>query len=475
MKRVFFFLAILFFATVEQAQNVTADIQVTEEGSPVPFGVVVTCDGLDSLFVVEPDSTGHFRMVVPRGLCMITGVLQDCGDIYLDLQRDTSILLNLTFLPWPPQRDLYRSRREKDSTLHAREAALKRDLDGMDTNCWPYHPNYVTLAQEMEDDLFYRLPRWRTYSPDTVLHYMKLCYMRAPEEYEYYYYTIRQMEYRLGLEPDRRVREPRKPDGRWYVPAPEVPDGWVEDTVTNYGGIFEHAWSRSGYIKNDFGPQGEPSLAYPRRKKPAVRMLVYGGLSNSTALRVEDGRFYYCSTDKPWEIEEAHYRERWSVKLTKGELDTLWRCVDTLLTAGDSSFLNANYAIDAPIIVIEYSDANGYRQYTCGIPEKHPLSAPLAKYLDTLWRRNVCQLVVPIYDADSGVEISWGHLILDSRNYHHDGGTGYIGGLPRVFVPKGKYTLRVKCIGYESYEQEINVKGDMTLEAIRLRKVKGER
>ena len=39
------------------------------------------------------------------------------------------------------------------------DVLLKADLYGTDTNRWPHQPNYASLAQMMEDDLFYRLPR----------------------------------------------------------------------------------------------------------------------------------------------------------------------------------------------------------------------------------------------------------------------------------------------------------------------------
>lgn len=463
MNKTFFIVSVLLLLTVgAKAQPVTADIKITEEGFPVIFGVAVTCDGLDSVFSVEPDSTGHFRMVVPRGRCVISALMLD--DVCLDLQSDTSIALDLIVTPWPMHRDGYRSRREKDSTLHAREALLKADLYGTDTNRWPYQPNYATLAQEMEADLFYRLPRWRTYSMDTVLYYLKFCYFCDSNEYDYLYYTIRQMEHRMGVEPDLRVKPPREPDGRWYCPMPEVGEDWLTDTLTDYGGLFGQAKLRSDYFKMDFASQGESSLVYPRRKKPAVRMLVSGGLSNSTALRVEDGRFYYCTSELPWKQNPDH-RERWNVKLTRGELDTLMRCVDTLLMADDKKALDINYAIDAPNIEFEYSGPDGYRNYICASPHKHPLTAPLAKYLDTLWRRNVCLVSMPIHDAANGSDIFTASIAIDGRNYHHLGGSGYFRG-PKFYLPKGRYTLRIECRGYETYETELDVRGDMALDTI---------
>ena len=444
-----------------RAQTVTADIRMTVDGFPPVFPVGVVCDAADSMFFVQPDTMGHFRLEVQRGFCMLS--YMNCDDIWLDLQSDTSLDIQMIFTPWPLSRG-YHSRSEKDSALLARAAALRADLDGMDTNRWPYQPNYVTLAQEMEDDMFYVLPRWRTFSSDTVLFYLKYCYLKDRKTYDYLYYPICQLEHRLGLKHDRRVRKPKGPDGRWYVPMPEVGEDWLTDTLTDYGGLFGQAKLRSDYFKMDFASQGEPSLVYPRRKKPAVRMLVSGGLSNSTALRVEDGRFYYCTSELPWKQDPDH-RERWNVKLTRGELDTLMRCVDTLLMADDKKALDINYAIDAPNIEFEYSGPDGYRNYICSSPHKHPLTAPLAKYLDTLWRRNVCLVSMPIHDAANGSDISTASIAIDGRNYHHLGGSGYFRG-PKFYLPKGRYTLRIECRGYETYETELDVRGDMALDTI---------
>ncbi len=462
MNKSLFILSIFFLTAIgAKGQTVTADIRMTVDDFPPVFSVGVVCDAVDSMFYVQPDSTGHFRLEVPRGHCMLSYV--DCDDVWFNLQSDTVLDLQMAFTPWPQRRG-YLSRREKDSTLLARAAELRTDLDGMDTTLWPQQPNYVSLASLMNLDRSYVLPRWRTFSPDTVLFYLKYCYLKDREAYDYLYFPICQLEHQLGQRHDRRVRKPKGPDGSWYVPMPEVGEDWLSDTLTDYGDLFERAKRNSNLFKMDFASQGEPSLVYPRRKKPAVRVLVSGGLGNSTALRVEDGRFYYCTSDLPWKQDPDHW-ERWNVKLTRGELDTLARCVDTLLMADEKEALDINYGIDAPNIEIEYADRNGYRRYVCANPHKHPLTAPLAKYLDTLWRRNVCRVAMPIHDAANGEDISTASIAIDGRNYHHLGGSGYFRG-PKFYLPKGKYTLRIECGGYETYETELDVRGDMALDTI---------
>ena len=460
-------LAILLFALpapCRAQERVTLDARMTEGGIPV-WMVSVTCDKLDSTFDVYPDTaTGHFRLVVPRGRCLLHSIGDE--EIILDLQSDTTLDLQAKFHYGYSRIDhLFRSRQQKDSTFHARETALLADLDGWDSSYW--QPKLVSLLDLYQADLYYPLPRWRTFDLHTIYNYMVYCYFKNSDKYDYLYYPICQLEQRLGLKHNRRLRKPEGADGGWYVPMPEVKEDWLTDTLTCHSCLLANAKKESDYLKKEFAPQGEPSMVYPHRKKPAVRLLVYGGLSDFTALRVEDGRFYYCTSDKPWEIDEARHRERWSVKLTRGELDTLWRCVDTLLTAGDESVLNINYAIDAPNIEFEYSDRDGYRNYVCANPKKHPLTAPLDKYLDTLWRRNVCLLKVPIHDAANGKEISTATITLEGKNYHHVGSSGYING-PRFYVPKGKYTLRIECIGYEPYERKLDIQGDLTLDTIRL-------
>lgn len=451
-------------AFARSQERVSLDARMTEGGIPV-WMVNVTCDGLDSTLTVMPDTaTGHFRLVVPRGRCLLNSLYNE--EIVLDLQSDTVLDLEAKIRLYYYTLDhVFQSRRQKDSLFRAQETALLADLDGWDSTHW--HPNLVSLLDLYQTDLYYPLPRWRTFNLDVIYNYLIYCYFKDSDEYDYLYYPICQLEHRLGLKHNRSVRKPKEPDGSWYVPMPEVKEDWLADTLTCYSCLFESAKFKSGYLKEYFSSQGEPSMAYPRRKQPAVRLLVYGGMSDFTALRVEDGYFYYCTTDKPWKIEEARHRERWSVKLTSGELDTLWSCVDTLLMAGDERVLDDCFGIDAPNIEFEYSDRNGYRNYVCATPGKHPLTAPLDKFLDTLWRRNVCLLKVPIYDADDSVQIINATITLEGQNYHHVGSSGYILG-PRFFVPKGNYILRIECKGYEPFERELNIQGDLSLDTIRL-------
>jgi hypothetical protein len=469
MNKTFFIVSVLLLLTVgAKAQTVTADIRITEEGFPIIFGVAVTCDGLDSVFSVEPDSTGHFRMVVPRGRCVISALMLD--DVCLDLQSDTSIALDLIVTPWPMHRDGYRSRREKDSALHAREALLKADLYGMDTNRWPYQPNYATLAQMMEDDLFYRLPRWRTYNMDTVLYYLKFCYFCDRNEYDYLYYTIRQMEHRMGLEPDLRVKPPRKPDGRWYCPMPEVPENWMDDTATDYGDLIAHAreWSKGRALSLE--PMGEKSLVYPKRKGLAFRMVMDGGLCSPTSVRVEKGRFYYRCREYTWDGEPPKsVDEALDFALTKAELDTMARCIaalDTLTTnlVGDWP------GIDGPTFEFEWVKDGNYRSVICYHPGKEEPIKTLFDYLIRLRMRHLCKVSFYLEDEFPGHKYfsaesyTRGRRWLSFREAHR-----WKGEPTTHYVPKGKYTLSVEKPGYETIERKVDVKGDVMLDTLRMR------
>lgn len=466
MNKTFFIVSVLLLLAVgARAQTVTADIRITEEGFPVIFGVAVTCDGLDSVFSVEPDSTGHFRMVVPRGRCVISALMLD--DVCLDLQSDTTIALDLIVTPWPMHRDGYRSRREKDSTLHAREAALKADLYGTDTNRWPHRPNYATLAQEMEDDLFYRLPRWRTYNMDTVLYYLKFCYFCDSNEYDYLYYTIRQMEHRMGLEPDLRVKPPREPDGRWYCPMPEVPENWMDDTATDYGDLIARAreWSRGRALSLE--PMGEKSLVYPKRKGLAFRMLMDGGLCSPTSVRVEEERFYYRCREYTWDGEPPdRVDEALDFALTKAELDTLARCIaalDTLTT----NLVGEWPDIDGPTFEFEWVKDGNYRSVICYHPGKEEPIKTLFDYLIRLRMRHLYKVSFYLEDEFPGhkyfpaMSYTRGHRWLSFREAHR-----WKGEPTTHYVPKGKYTLSVEKPGYETYETELDVRGDMALDTI---------
>lgn len=469
MNKTFFIVSVLLLLTVgAKAQPVTADIRITEEGFPVIFGVAVTCDGLDSVFSVEPDSTGHFRMVVPRGRCVISALMLD--DVCLDLQSDTSIALDLIVTPWPMHRDGYRSRREKDSTLHAREALLKADLYGTDTNRWPYQPNYATLAQEMEADLFYRLPRWRTYNMDTVLYYLKFCYFCDRNEYDYLYYTIRQMEHRMGLEPDLRVKPPREPDGRWYCPMPEVPENWMDDTATDYGDLIARAreWSRGRALSLE--PMGEKSLVYPKRKGLAFRMVMDGGLCSPTSVRVEEGRFYYRCREYTWDGEPPdRVDEALDFALTEAELDTMARCIaalDTLTTnlVGDWP------GIDGPTFEFEWVKDGNYRSVICYHPGKEEPIKTLFDYLIRLRMRHLYKVSFYLEDEFPGHKYfpaesyTRGHRWLSFREAHR-----WKGEPTTHYVPKGKYTLSVEKPGYETIERTLDVRGDVMLDTLRMR------
>ena len=469
MNKTFFIVSVLLLLTVgAKAQPVTADIRITEEGFPVIFGVAVTCDGLDSVFSVEPDSTGHFRMVVPRGRCVISALMLD--DVCLDLQSDTSIALDLIVTPWPMHRDGYRSRREKDSTLHAREAALKADLYGTDTNRWPYQPNYASLAQMMEADLFYRLPRWRTYNMDTVLYYLKFCYFCDRNEYDYLYYTIRQMEHRMGVEPDLRVKPPRKPDGRWYCPMPEVPENWMDDTATDYGDLIARAreWSRGRALSLE--PMGEKSLVYPKRKGLAFRMVMDGGLCSPTSVRVEEERFYYRCREYTWDGEPPkRVDEALDFALTEAELDTLARCIaalDTLTTNLVGDWPN----IDGPTFEFEWVKDGNYRSVICYHPGKEEPIKTLFDYLIRLRMRHLYKVSFHLEDEFPGHKYfsaesyTRGRRWLSFREAHRwkDEPTTH-------YVPKGKYTLSVEKPGYETIERTIDVKGDVMLDTLRMR------
>lgn len=469
MYKTFFIVSVLLLLAVgARAQTVTADIRITEEGFPVIFGVAVTCDGLDSVFSVEPDSTGHFRMVVPRGRCVISALMLD--DVCLDLQSDTSIALDLIVTPWPMHRDGYRSRREKDSTLHAREALLKADLYGTDTNRWPYQPNYATLAQEMEADLFYRLPRWRTYSMDTVLYYLKFCYFCDSNEYDYLYYTIRQMEHRMGVEPDLRVKPPREPDGRWYCPMPEVPENWMDDTATDYGDLIARAreWSRGRALSLE--PMGEKSLVYPKRKGLAFRMLMDGGLCSPTSVRVEEGRFYYRCREYTWDGEPPdRVDEALDFALTKAELDTLARCIaalDTLTT----NLVGEWPDIDGPTFEFEWVKDGNYRSVICYHPGKEEPIKTLYDYLIRLRMRHLYKVSFYLEDEFPGHKYfsaesyTRGRRWLSFREAHR-----WKGEPTTHYVPKGKYTLSVEKPGYETIERKVDVKGDVMLDTLRMR------
>lgn len=94
----FFSLWVVFhfaFLTPSHCQErITLDARMTQEGLPIGM-VEVTCDGLDSTFAVMPDTaTGQFRIVVPRGRCVLNSLYNE--EIILDLQSDTVLELEAT-------------------------------------------------------------------------------------------------------------------------------------------------------------------------------------------------------------------------------------------------------------------------------------------------------------------------------------------------------------------------------------------
>ena len=289
--------ALLFLALPLRAQEkentvlLTAHLVDGEDDKALlaPWGVNFICDALDQAVVAIPDSTGYVELRLPRGKCVV--IPEFYYPVTLNLTADTVVeRLELTYDAFN-RSNIYRSRHKKDSTLRAEEAALKADLHYVDTSYsfLDPDPNYYLQAQLYEYDLHYPLPRWRTFSRDSALLYLRYSYHQNPERYDYLYYPICQLEHALGLPHDRKVRRPKAPDSRWYAPLPVVKDNWLLDTSTSYMDLYDRARNMSHHLALELAPQGEKSLVYPRRKKPAVRILYSGGLGNSTAIRIEDG------------------------------------------------------------------------------------------------------------------------------------------------------------------------------------------
>ena len=267
--------ALLFLALPLRAQEkentvlLTAHLVDGEDDKALlaPWGVNFICDALDQAVVAIPDSTGYVELRLPRGKCVV--IPEFYYPVTLNLTADTVVeRLELTYDAFN-RSNIYRSRHKKDSTLRAEEAALKADLHYVDTSYsfLDPDPNYYLLAQLYEYDLHYPLPRWRTFSRDSALHYLRYSYHQNPERYDYLYYPICQLEHALGLPHDRKVRRPKAPDSRWYAPLPEVKDGWIVDTITSYMDLYDRARNMSHHLALELAPQGEKSLVYPRRKK----------------------------------------------------------------------------------------------------------------------------------------------------------------------------------------------------------------
>ncbi len=467
--------ALLFLALPLRAQEkentvlLTAHLVDGEDDKALlaPWGVNFICDALDQAVVAIPDSTGYVELRLPRGKCVV--IPEFYYPVTLNLTADTIVeRLELTYDAFN-RSNIYRSRHKKDSTLRAEEAALKADLHYVDTSYsfLDPDPNYYLLAQLYEYDLHYPLPRWRTFSRDSALHYLRYSYHQNPERYDYLYYPICQLEHALGLPHDRKVRRPKAPDSRWYAPLPEVKDGWIVDTITSYMDLYDRARNMSHHLALELAPQGEKSLVYPRRKKPAVRILYSGGLGNSTAIRIEDGRLHYASCDIPWRSpDESHWRERWSVKLSRAEIDTMLACLDSLHLLGDQNYLADNIAIDAQNIHIEYTDHTGYHYVDCFEPHKHPETAPIHHYLHRLYRRHSHLLTIgPIVNGPYNLG---GVYTIDGKNIHLEANDG--GFSPRhIRLPEGSYSIRAKAPGFEPQVFRLRLQADTTIDTLRLK------
>lgn len=434
-----------------------------------PWGVNFICDALDRAVVATPDSTGYIQLRLPKGRCIVMELFH--YPVTLDLASDTVVeRLVLEYDAFDQAiTSIYFSRHKKDSTLRAEEALLKADLHYVDTSLHflDPDPNYYQLAYLYERDLHYPLPRWRTFCRDSALHYLRYSYHQNPERYDYLYYSIRQLEHALGLPHDRKVRRPKAPDSRWYAPMPEVKDGWIDDTATSYTDLFARARNMSHHLSLELAPQGEKSLVYPCRKKPAVRILYYGGLGNSTAIRIEDGRLHYASCDDPWYAPaESRWRERWSAKLTRAEMDTMLACLDSLHQLGDQNYLADNIAIDAQNIHIEYTDQTGYHYVDCFAPNKHPETAPIHRYLDRLFRRHTHLLTIgPIVN---GPYNHGGRYTIDGKNIHLEANDD--GFSPRRFrLPEDTYSVRAEVPGFEPQEFRLHLQGDTAIDTLRLK------
>lgn len=475
MKNIFCY--ILFaLAGVTAALGQTARVEgriVGTDGNLIHFNTTATiiCDALDSALTVDLDTSGHFVANLPTGRCMLC--VPYFSSVLLDIVADTIIdPIELEYAYYYYDTDRWESRHRKDSVLRAHEAELKADLHYYDTT-WPEwverEYNYHRLAYLYDHDMHYPLPQWRTFSRDTALHYLRYCHRQNPERYDYLYYPIRQLEHCLGLPADPAVRPPKAPDERFFVPMPEPTADWLTDTTTSYMSLFESARNRSEIYRSDFAPLGEKSLVYPRRKKTAVRVLVYGGMNNTTAMRIEDGRFHYVTCDRPWAMDTASPSEfiRWSVKLTRAERVTLARCLDTLRQGGDQYNLDNSMMIDAPNIEIELADPDGYRCYLCNNPDKHPLTVPLDRFLDSLWRRNTRPLsIAAIVDDSNNKALPFATVTVTGKDIRTD--RRHYSGRDRFRLPEGKYTVRIEHEGFEPQEYTVRLRDSLRLDTVRL-------
>lgn len=461
------------------AQRVRFDVRLidAEDGQPItissiPHPVYIACDALDSVIRLETDSACRVQTELPVGRCIVWPLYYN--EIVFDLRGDTLLDLHV-ISPFynDGHRYLYRSRHFKDSTLRADEAELLANLNAKDT-VYPYKPNYATLADLYEADLFYPLPRWRTFNNDTVLKHLKYCYHKDPKEYEYLYYTISQLEHRMGLPHDKRVRPPRQPDRSWYQPAPELKEGWQTDSMTCYGCRYESARMHNRFDLKVFGPMDEWSLIYPRPKHRVVRLSMDGGLSTPMVMRIEDGRYYYRQRSYTFERGDKPRLDRsFDFGLTAEELDTIEMYLAAFDTIASGSVLGPGPYIDGATFHLEIADTDGYRDYYFYHPDKVPSVAPLAAYLDSLWERHVCRVTFRLVDDETGEETSLvrtelkGHRWFDATSPDWYGKT-------RLAMPKGHYTFSIKSergrwhIEYKTVVLHLDVQGDLDLGDIRL-------
>lgn len=448
--------ALLALGAIAEAQTVKLEARIIESG-PNPYYATahVACDGMDKVLFVEADSNGVIRVELPRGRCRLSYGLED---IFLDLRNDTVIeVVNRFGYNYTPKR--FHSRKEKDSLLHAKEAIYKANLNGMDTNSWPHRPNYASLALTMAKDIYYPLPRWRTYTIDTVLPYLKYCYLKDRKIYDYLYYPICQIEHRMGIKHDHRVRKPHASNKHWYVPMPEVKANWITDTVTNYADEFECARLNSYYKSSFLEPMGERNLEYPQRKKPIVRLTLQGGLSTPMSMRVEDGRFYFRRCDYSWVVDKSNRTDMaFDLALTKAELDTLTQCVAAFDTVKDY-ILGPDPWLDGGTFEIELTGQKGYRSFVCYHPDKVEPVKSLYDFLYRLLQRHVYSVRLKGINEWTAENNIHAKLTIKGRHWYQYQDGGYI--FP---VPKGKYSIRIEAWGYEPFEKTIKIVNDTVLD-----------
>lgn len=443
---------------------------------PIKSSVSVICDGLDSVLWVEPDSTGRISMDVPIGLCWFYGfrgiddpwALGEHGGYRIDVAGDTT--MELTIREGADSRfryfERYNSRREKDSALYAEEAKLKSSLNAVNTDYYGNRRNYGVLSDLYAEDLYYPLPRWRTFSNDTVLKYLKYSYRKEKRWSGGYYYAIRQLELKLGLEHDRRVKEPQA-DKSWYLPMPEVKEEWLTDTVNPYEEYYGSAHLNSFWMGEYLKPMGEKSLAYPVPKERVVRLWWRGGFSCPASYRVERGRFYYA--ERWGKVENKRFR----TGLTDAEMDTLNRMVDILDTVTDE--FRDNWVIDHETITMEWSGPERYRSVEFYNPKRFPCLARIMEYLMRIEKRYMKKVSFMVVDDSTGEMLSERKLMIDGHKWHEE---SYSLSNSRQdstyrYMPKGRYRLRFENGSrYEGFEVRFRVKEDMSLGTIRLKRKK---